>query len=69
MIDHPAEAAEQAVRIARSGEVVAVDGSIVPVAADTICVHGDLPGAAARAHAVRAALDRAGMLLAPLSRR
>ncbi len=57
----PAAAAEQAVGIARDGQAVAADGSIVPVRAATLCVHGDLPGAAARAAAVRAALERAGI--------
>ena len=45
------------------GSVTAIDGSRVPVRADSICVHGDLPGAAARARAVRDALEAAGVEL------
>jgi UPF0271 protein len=39
------EAAEQALRMARDGEVLAEDGSIVRVQADTLCIHGDSPSA------------------------
>jgi UPF0271 protein len=38
-----------------------VDGSNVSVRADTICIHGDTPGAAALARAVRSALIAAGI--------
>jgi len=57
----PAAAAAQAVGIARDGHVVASDGSRIPVEADTLCVHGDTPGAAAIARAVRGALLDAGI--------
>ena len=56
----PGEAAAQALAIVR-GELTARDGSPLRLRADTICVHGDLPGAAARARAVREALDAAGV--------
>ncbi len=62
----PAEAAGQAVSIARDGVVVAGDGSRVNVRADTICVHGDSPAAVAVGRAVRAALLGAGFELAPV---
>jgi UPF0271 protein len=60
VLDDPGAAAAQAVAIVR-GELVARDGSRLDLRADTICVHGDLPGAAARARAVREALDAAGV--------
>jgi 5-oxoprolinase (ATP-hydrolysing) subunit A len=60
VIDDPAGAAAQALGIVR-GTVQAFDGTPVSVRADTICVHGDLPGAAARARAVRVALAEAGV--------
>jgi UPF0271 protein len=62
----PATAAAQAVGIAREGAVSAHDGSRVTVAADTICLHGDTPGAPAIAAAVRAALEAVGIDVAPL---
>ncbi len=57
----PAEAATQAVTIARDGVVIAADGSRVPIRAETICVHGDTPGAATIIAAVAAALRDAGI--------
>ena len=51
----------QAVDLARDAEVSARDGSTVPVRADTLCIHGDTPGAAAAARAVREALEREGI--------
>jgi UPF0271 protein len=46
LIEDPAEAAQQALRIVEKGTVLAWDGSEVPVQAETLCVHGDSPGAA-----------------------
>jgi UPF0271 protein len=68
LIHDPEEAAAQAVGIARDGTVRAADGSAVALRAETICLHGDTPEAVAHATAVRKALERAGIALAPLSR-
>jgi UPF0271 protein len=38
-----------------------VDGSTIELRADTICLHGDTPGAVEHARAVRAALGAAGI--------
>lgn len=67
LLENPDEAAAQAVSIARDGRVTASDGSILPVVAETICLHGDTPGAEHLAAAVRAALARAGIPVAPLA--
>jgi UPF0271 protein len=66
VLDDPADAARQAVAIA-GGHVRAHDGRELRLRADTICVHGDLPGAAARARAVRDALTSAGVTVAALA--
>ena len=58
------EAAAQAVQIAR-GEVVTADGAPIAIDADSICCHGDTPGAVAIAAAVRAALESAGVAIGP----
>lgn len=63
LIEEPAEVAERAWRMARDRVVVAVDGTEVAVAADTICLHGDTPGAARLAAAVRSRLLAAGVRL------
>lgn len=59
--------AERAVRLAVKGEVITDDGSVVLVTAESICVHGDTPGALTIARAVRRALEAAGVELAPFA--
>jgi UPF0271 protein len=61
VLTDPRDAAERAVRMVRDGKVIARDGSIFRVEIDTICVHGDTPGAPELAAAVRAALEEAGI--------
>jgi UPF0271 protein len=41
--------------------VVAADGSVVALEADTICVHGDTPGSDDLAAKIRAGLESAGI--------
>ncbi len=65
----PAAVAAQAVSIARDGRAPLEDGGFVAVAAETLCLHGDEPGAVDNARAVRAALAEAGIELAPPGRR
>ena len=58
----------RAVAMAREGTVEAIDGTRVAFEADTICVHGDTPGAAALAAAIRRGLEDAGVTVARLTR-
>ena len=67
LVHGPAEVAARAVRMAVDGEVIAVDGRVVPVAVESVCVHGDTPGAVALAQAVREALGSAGVEIAPFT--
>ncbi len=64
-----AEAAERVVAMVRAGAVFALSGKRVPVAIESICVHGDTPGAVAMARAVRGALEHAGLALRPFATR
>jgi 5-oxoprolinase (ATP-hydrolysing) subunit A len=57
---------ERSVRLVTEGTVVAITGEVVTVKADTLCLHGDTPGAVKLASALRAALEQAGVTLAPL---
>lgn len=59
--------AERAVRIATKGEVESIDGAVVAVPADSVCIHSDSPGALEIARAVRTALEAAGVRVAPLA--
>ena len=57
----------RAVGMAKDGTVDAIDGTRIPLQADTICVHGDTPGADDLAAKLRAALQAAGILVKPLA--
>jgi 5-oxoprolinase (ATP-hydrolysing) subunit A len=65
VLDDPASVAAQAVGLAQGHGVRAIDGTHIAIAPDTVCVHGDRPGAADRARAVRDALLAAGITIAP----
>jgi UPF0271 protein len=56
--------AERMLRLVSDGVVEAVDGSVVQIEADSICVHGDSPGAVAIARRVRDRLQAAGVTIA-----
>lgn len=62
-----AEVAERMVRLATDGVLRAVDGTDVRVEAESICLHGDTPGAVAMAAAVRAGLESAGVEIRPFA--
>jgi UPF0271 protein len=65
LIREPEEAAQQVLRIVEQESVVASDGTEVTIAAQTICIHGDTPGAAEIAARVAEALRGAGVVLLP----
>lgn len=64
LLTDPRAAAAQAVSLATRHEVTSTDGGIVHVDAETLCMHGDTPGAAAIGRAVRAGLEQAGISVA-----
>ena len=63
VIADPAEVAARVLRMVREHEVVAIDGTVVPLNADSVCVHGDSPSAVAMARAVRARLESEGVAI------
>ncbi|KQO60345.1 LamB/YcsF family protein [Curtobacterium sp. Leaf261] len=64
VLDDPSVIAARVVDLVQTGSVTAVDGSRVAVAAASVCLHGDSPGAVASARAVRGALESAGCSIA-----
>ena len=57
--------AERMVRLALHGTVEAIDGSVIKVEMQSICVHGDNPGAVAIAKEIRRRLEAEGVVVAP----
>jgi UPF0271 protein len=64
VLHDPGQIAERVARMVQSGQVVAVDGSTIEVRVESICVHGDSPGAVNIASAVRERLRGDGVELA-----
>jgi UPF0271 protein len=58
------EVVERALRIVEEGAVVSVSGRVLPLPCDSLCVHGDTPGALETARRLRAALESAGVTVA-----
>lgn len=67
ILHDPREVAERVVRMVTTGFVRATDGTDVAVRADSICVHGDTPGAVEMAVSVREALAVAGIEIGPFA--
>jgi UPF0271 protein len=59
------EVVRRAVRMARGDGVAAADGTTVSLRVDTICTHGDTPGAHELTRQLRAGLEREGIAVAP----
>jgi UPF0271 protein len=64
VLEDPAQVAEHVLRMATESAVRAVDGSVLKIRAESICVHGDSPGAVEMATAVKDALAAAGVTIA-----
>jgi UPF0271 protein len=61
VLHDPALISERMVQLVSEGTLTAIDGSTIQVQADSICVHGDSPGATEMARQVRAALTAASI--------
>jgi UPF0271 protein len=61
------EISDRVASMVGSGRVAAVDGSTIPITVESVCVHGDSPGAVQIARAVRDRLTADGVSLAPFS--
>jgi 5-oxoprolinase (ATP-hydrolysing) subunit A len=59
--------ARRVLQMATDSTVVAIDGTVIPISAESICVHGDTPGAAAIAVSVRDTLVASGVHIAPFA--
>lgn len=66
VIREPAMVVERAVRMVRDRVVLSAAGAEIAMKIDTICVHGDTPGAPELTRRIRAALEAAGIQVSPL---
>jgi UPF0271 protein len=66
VIHDEAAVVARAVRMVSERSVVATNGSVIALDVDTICLHGDTPGAADLARAVRKGLEAAGIVVRSL---
>jgi UPF0271 protein len=63
LLHDPAEAATRVVRMLREGKVRSVDGVDVDVRVETICLHGDKPGAVDFARALKSRLEKESVIV------
>ena len=68
VIKDPVQVSERALRMAKEGNVVAVDGTVVPLEAQTLCVHGDNPSAIDLVKGIRRALEEDGVSVLPMGK-
>lgn len=67
VLHDPDTVAQRMVRLAADGVIRAIDGTDVPVVAQSICVHGDSPGSVAMAAEIRRMLQEAGITISPFA--
>jgi len=60
--------ADRVVKMVKDGAVVSITGKVIKTRVDTICIHGDTPGAVEIARGVRKALKDNGIEVAPFKR-
>ena len=66
MIKEPEKVAERALGMARDGRVIAADGTEIDLDAQTLCVHGDTPGAVNLVKFIRETMESEGIEVKPL---
>lgn len=63
LVQNPADVAARAVKMVAEGRIKAIDGNYINIRPQTLCLHGDSPGAGKTARMVRRALIDAGITL------
>lgn len=68
VIKEPQAVSERALRMVKEGVVIAVDGSTIPLEAQTLCVHGDNPKAVDLVRSIRETLEADGVAVIPMGK-
>jgi UPF0271 protein len=66
VITDPNKVAERALMMAKEGKVVAIDGTVVDLEVQTLCVHGDNPSAVDLVKTIRGLLESEGIAVKPM---
>ena len=66
VLHDPDQVVERSLRMIIEGTVTATDGRDIPIEADTICLHGDNPGAVELAAAIRSKFEEEGVEVVPM---
>ena len=67
VIHDTSEVVERSLLMVKEGKIRSVEGVEVEVMADSICLHGDTPGAVDMARSLRSAFEQEGVSVTPLS--
>jgi UPF0271 protein len=67
VIKDPEEVVARSLRMVVEGKAIAVNGREIPIRADTICLHGDTPGAEELARKLREGMEAMGVEVVPMS--
>ena len=65
MLHDPEAVATRVLQMVQERAIVSINGKRLPLAIDTVCIHGDSPGAVEMARAVRRRLEAGGIKIAP----
>ena len=66
VIHDTSEVVERSLQMVIEGRARAINGDVIEVEADSLCLHGDTPGAVEMAKALKEALESEGVLVRPL---
>nr|WP_196304039.1 5-oxoprolinase subunit PxpA [Pluralibacter gergoviae] len=65
VLHDPQQVARRTLQLLQDGGVTSIEGEFTAIAADSICVHGDSPGAIEMARQIRALLEASGIAIRP----
>ena len=68
VIDDPERVAERVIQMVQEGKVQSIEGDLIDLEVDSVCVHGDTPGAVQLAQTIRRKLQEAGISVLPMGK-
>ena len=66
VIHETSEVVERSLRMVTEGRATAINGDVIEVEADSLCLHGDTPGAVEMAKELKRGLEAEGVSIRPL---